>query len=395
MFYEKQTAEQRESYKSMLNIIGKLTRLFSDADEPYLPYRAHENIFSKYFPVKNNARHDDSADAYTDSLGIGLKTWVGQDNQKVAEFGRLRPQYANLEGIQLVKRIAEYRNERIRVTMNAHGLAEMVYHIVKRLTNEMQIYEAEFEPIDIPSIRLIPNRGNSNSVYFTDNKHTYHFSKSKNTLYMIFDQMELLDSFSVDIEEDPYTLLQTLFAAPGLSSDKPILTELTNKPSVDRHNQLCLRLYSVRNGVNYVPLKSGLNQWNGSRTVYRNGVFIGERPRDENELYMPYPKQDRDRKVFFPPRDTPFDLMLPDGQWIKAKVCQDGSKAIMSNPNNLLGKWLLRDVFNLPVGKVVKYEMLEIYDVDCVIFTKIDDLKYTVDFGNVGTYESFYEQNEE
>ena len=260
----------------------------------------------------------------------------------------------------------------------------------------MQIYEAAFEPIDISSIRLIPNRGNSNSIYFTDNKHIYHFSKSKNTLYMIFDQMELLDSFSVDIEEDPYALLQTLFDGPGLPSDQPLLTELINKPTVDRRNQLCLRLYSVRrNGENYVPIKSGLNQWNGSRTVYRNGVLIGERPRDENELYIPYPKQDRDRKVFFPPRDTPFDLMLPDGQWIKAKVCQADSKAIMSNPNNLLGKWLLRDVFNLPVGTVVTYEMLEIFDVDCVIFTKIDDLKYTVDFGNVGTYESFYEQNEE
>ena len=39
--------------------------------------------------------------------------------------------------------------------------------------------------IDIENIKLIKNRGNENNTYFTDGKHIYHFSISKNTLYMI------------------------------------------------------------------------------------------------------------------------------------------------------------------------------------------------------------------
>ena len=108
MFYDKQPAEKRNSYKGMLKIIGSLSRIFSESDVPYLYYRAHENIFAKYFDLVNNSRSDDSADAYSidEKIGIGLKTWVGQDNQKVAEFGKLRPQYKDLKGIELINKIA-------------------------------------------------------------------------------------------------------------------------------------------------------------------------------------------------------------------------------------------------------------------------------------------------
>lgn len=206
MYYDKQPKEKQDAYKNMLTIVGKLSRLFSTAKEPFLYYRAHENIFSKYFEIENNSRKDDSADAcdLNNKIGIGLKTWVGQNNQKVAEFGRLRPQYKDLNGIDLIKKIAEYRNERIRITLNTHGLHKMLYHIVKRIPEEMCIYEATFDMIDIPNIIIDEKRGNNNSIYFNDGKHTYHFSLSKNTLYMIFDEMELLDRFYVDIAEDPY-----------------------------------------------------------------------------------------------------------------------------------------------------------------------------------------------
>lgn len=372
----------------MLKILGSLSRLFSEAESPYLYYRAHENVFAKYFDVDNNARHDDSADAYDSrsGVGIGLKTWVGQDNQKVAEFGRLRPQYAHLSGMELIQAIASYRNARIRTTKNAHGLQEMLYHIVKRVPGAMQIYESAFDEIDTENIILDEDRGNDNSTYFTDGKHMYHFSRSKNTLYMIFDDMELLDEFEVEIYEDPYDVLAGMM--------QRIATQIQDKQQEE--NQLCLRLYSTKpNGTKFIAEKSGLNQWNGARTSYRTNEN-GERevarvtPRDPNELYIPYPAEDRRRKEFFPPRDVNFDLMLPDGQWISAKVCQQDSKAIMSNPNNLLGKWLLRDVFELEEGTKVTYEMLRIFNIDSVIFTKLEDRKYKVDFCGLGTYESFY-----
>ena len=416
MFYDIQTEEHKESYKRMLTIVGKISRLFSTAEEPYLYYRAHENIFSKYFDVDNNARHDDSADAYSteQGVGIGLKTWVGRDDQKVAEFGRLRPNYEGLDGMELIQQIAEYRNTRIRTTLNSHGLHEMIYHIVKRVPNAMQIYEAAFDYIDREHIVLDEHRGNANNVYFNDGHHTYHFNKSKSTLYMIFEDMELLDEFEVEIVDDPYELLEMTFNENVVEEDEETATNNREHEivrafteRVTRYQQLCLRLYATdKDGRKYVPERSGLNQWNA------NG-----RARDVNEVYIPYLKEDRERSLdFFPPRDTPFTLILPDNTEMDAKVCQRAyrklsdseyenlseeekriedektlvGKSIMSNPNKILGEWLLRDVLQIEEGTVITYDMLRVYNIDCVVFTKISDRTYRIDFGELGTYERFY-----
>lgn len=405
MFYENQPKEQQENYKRMLEIIGKLTLLFSESDSPYLPYRAHENIFCKYFEAMNLGRKDCSADAQKGKIGIGLKTWMGNDDQKVAEFGKLREEYKSLSGLELVKRISEYRNERIRVTKNLYGIEEMIYHIVKRIPGAMEILECAFDDIDIDNISIIDNRGNVNNTYFTDGKHTYHFSVSKNTLYMIFSELELLDKFEVAIMADPYNMLMKLYEPSQTIEIEPwglekqysrtvVLKQLFEEKKSVSLPQLCLRLYAVKKGKKYVPEKSGLNQWNA-----------GGRKRDVDEIYIPYLTEDRKRsRGFFPGRDTIFEVILPDGTIVPAKVCQDAGtndpnegKAIMSNPNKVLGKWLLRKVFELPEKTVITYDMLEKFGVDSVIFTKIAERKYRIDFAEIGTYEEFYneENNEE
>ena len=372
MFYDIQPEENKKDYKKILTLLGQLSNLFSVNDCPYLSYRAHENAFCKCFNAENLARSDCSADAKKSKVGIGLKTWVGNNDQKVAEFGRLKKLYSELTGLELVKQISEYRNERIRVTKRLHGLDTMIYHVIRRVPGEMQILEGVFDEIDIDSIELLPKVGNENNTYFRDNKHVYHFSVSKNTLYMIFDFMELLDSFKVQISEDPYDLLLKLQNEPSPSSIK------------QQKKQLCLRLYSVNKNGPFVANKSGLNQWNASG-----------RKRNPNEIYIPYPKEDRERNLnFFPPRDTPFSLHLPDGTTIPAKVCQEDNKAIMSNPNKLLGKWLLRDVFELPEQTIVTYDMLERFGIDSVIFTKVSELEYSIEFSELGTYERFYNISE-
>ncbi len=399
MFYDKQPFLNRKNYKEMLQIMGQLSNLFSESDCPYLAYRAHENIFCRYLEAENLARSDCSADAKKDGIGIGLKTWTGNDDQKVAEFGRLKKNYADLMGIELVTKIAEYRNERIRVTKRLHGIEQMIYHVVKRVPNMMQILECAFDYIDIDSIKIIPNRGNDNNTYFTDGKHTYHFSVSKNTLYMIFEDLELLDSFEVKVIEDPYNLmLATMRLDKGIQSKISLIDNQLNEnvyaesipnKQVDNKQRLCLPLYSRRgpDREKFVAEKSGLNQWNA-----------GGRVRNVNEIYIPYQAVDRQRDLsFFPPRDTPFVLHLPDGTDISAKVCQEADKnnpligkSIMSNPNKVLGKWLLRDVFEVEEGTVITYEMLEMFGVDSVIFTKNGDLDYSIDFAEIGTYEQFY-----
>ena len=383
MFYENQPVFQREQYKKMLSIIGNLTLLFSESNCPYLPYRAHENIFCKYLEAENLARFDCSADAKKNRIGIGLKTWMGSDDQKIAEFGRLRETYRNLAGYDLVRKISEYRNERIRVTKNLHGIDEMIYHIVKRIPNAMQIIEYAFSYINIDNISIIDGRGNVNNTYFTDGVHTYHFSISKNTLYMIFENIEVLDSFEVEIMADPYNYLMNLS-----DTNRPTMdyAQLDPAQHFNKENQLCLRLYSTKSdGTKFVAEKSGLNQWNA-----------GGRRRNPNEVYIPYPVEDRERSIgFFPPRDTVFALTLPDGSTIPAKVCQQDNKAIMSNPNKVLGEWLLRNVFELQESTLLTYQMLEVFGIDSVVFTKVDNLKYTVDFAETGTYEEFNSTSEE
>lgn len=403
MFYDKQPSSNQENYKKMLTTMGQMSNLFSESDCPYLAYRAHENIFCRYLEADNLARSDCSADAKKNGMGIGLKTWMGNDDQKIAEFGKLKKNYVSLSGIELVKCIAEYRNERIRVTQKLHGISQMIYHIVKRIPNAMQIIECAFDYIDIDSIKLINNRGNDNNTYFTDGKHTYHFSVSKNTLYMIFDNYELLDSFEVNILDDPYLLLLSLTHHTSESLQiKDYILEKENLmeayqntllKKVANKKMLCLPLYS-RSGATrekYVPQKSGLNQWNAAGRL-----------RNVNEIYIPYQSIDRQRDtVFFPPRDTSFILHLPDGKEISAKVCQEADKnnpsigkSIMSNPNKVLGKWLLRDVFEVEEGTIITYEMLEKFGVDSVVFTKNFELDYSIDFAEIGTYEKFYSEED-
>lgn len=422
MFYKHQPIEQQEAYKEMLCIVGSLSNVFSNSDKPMIHYRAHENIFCRYFGADNLSREDCSVDAIKGSIGIGLKTWVGRNDQKVAEFGDLKSTYEQLSGMELIVKIAEYRNERIRVTRNLHGIKKMIYHILKREINSMNIYECAFDMIDIPNIVLDENRGNANNTYFYDGHHTYHFSTSKNTLYMIFDNMELIDSFDVTILDNPYDILKQLLTT---EISEPQTQPITTTKSAPALNQLCLRLYSVdKNGNKVVAKKSGLNQWNGVRTSTQKrtdgSVVQIKTKRNPNEFYIPYPAEDRIRKDFFPPRGTNFDLKLPNGKWISAKVCQathpklskdkinvlpkekrilyyknqSQGKAIMSNPNSELGKWLLRDVFELPYGTKVTYDMLQVFNVDSVMFTKLDELKYTIDFCSIGTYENFYEIKE-
>lgn len=393
MFYENQPVEQKENYKRMLKIVGGLSKLFSESDKPYLYYRCHENIFCKYFEATNLSREDCSADAQKGNCGIGLKTWVDTDNQKVAEFNKLKKTYMNLEPYAMVCKIAEYRNERIRVTKNLHGIKEMIYHIVKRVPNAMNIYEYAFEMIDISNIKIEEKKSSTTNIYFNDGKHEYHFNVSKSTLYMIFEDMILLDSFEVNILEDPYGYLEKL--AQDNIAEVSEINSVINKE--EKYEQLCLRLYTVNRTTKekIVEEHSGLNQWNGAR---RNTATNTYTPRNPNELYIPYPAFDRNRSVgFFPPRNKSFDLTLPDGKVIQAKVCQSHGKAIMSNPNSELGRWLLRDVFELPEGELVTYERLKIYGIDSVIFTKIDNCKYKIDFTDIGTYEKLLgiEENED
>lgn len=382
MFYNTQSKEQQENYKNMLEVIGALSNLFTESKSPILSYRAHENCFCKYFNATNLARKDCSVDANKGTLGIGLKTWTGGDIQKVAEFGKLSNELKDLNDDELVLKVSEYRNERISTTMNKYGLENLIYHVVIREKGKMKIAECNYEKIDCNNIVRLLNKDRDNTRYFTDGKNVYNYNKAKNTLYMSFDKLKILDEIDIDILENPFEVLGLLFPKMKEASHE---LSLISQSAKNIRRKLAIKLYKQTKNGGFVEEKSGLNIWNA------NG-----RKRHPNEVYIPFNKVDRERpenKDFFPPQDQSFNLLLPDGQTISAKVCQDNGKAIMSNPNKALGKWLLRDVLELPEGTLITYNLLQEKGFDTVVFEKIDDLNYTVDFTDSSIYYDLYKKD--
>ena len=125
---------------------------------------------------------------------------------------------------------------------------------------------------------------------------------------------------------------------------------------------------------------SGVNQWNA-----------GGRDRNQDELYIPVPAWIHKKfEGFFPNNnDDKFELELPNGTVLNAKMCQAGQKGLMSNPNKALGKWVLRDVLKVPVGTLVDRKYLDMIGIDSVIVFKISKTKYKIDFASTGKFEEF------
>ncbi|WP_097028592.1 NgoFVII family restriction endonuclease [Clostridium peptidivorans] len=375
MFTDIQSKEEIKQYENILKAAGALSNLFSESSSPYLGYRAVENIFCKAFNAENLSRSDCSADAAKDKIGIGIKTFLnvnGKTLQKVAEFNSDIGLYKDKNPKELIKKVAELRNERLEATKRIHGLDELIYHCVVRDTGKVMVFECPMDKIDIEKIKNMQVK--EHIVSFEDGKNEYSFNISKSTLYKRFITKNVILDFMVDIIEDPYAFLADILAEG--SAGKLIFAPVKNHPHV------YLPLFSDRGG-RQVPPKSGLNQWNA-----------GGRSRDYNEVYIPIPSWiHQSFPEFFPKRDESFNLKLPNATNMSAKVCQDGSKALMSNPNKELGQWILRDVMNLKEGELLTYDKLQELGLDSVVIYKIDDKNYTIDFTSIGSYDEFKDEN--
>lgn len=357
-----------DNYLRDLRIVGSLSSLFSDSEIPLLHYRVTENLYCSSFGADNLARADVSADAKLRSYGIGIKTFTEGNRktfQKVAEFNSQVELYRNLSPIDKVRKIAELRNRRIEFTKDVHDIQEMIYHCIIRNKHGFFLFEEDMIPVDINNLHY---DGVKNHIYkFHDGFAEYQFNESKSTLYKRFVTDNYFASIDVDILDDPMAELRRL----NLTGAQAQVSEV-----------LILPLYTYKRGtsIKIVPEKSGLNQWNA-----------GGRARNQDEVYIPYPADIR--AVFdsyFPNRDTPFNVLLPNGKTISMKICQADGKAIMSNPNKALGEWILRDILKVPYGKLVTYEMLLEIGIDAVVFEKINGV-YKLNFAEVGKFEEFSE----
>ncbi len=114
------------------------------------------------------------------------------------------------------------------------------------------------------------------------------------------------------------------------------------------------------------------------------------RKQDFSEVYIPIPIAIHKRYPdFFPARDEQFNLKLPNGNMMLAKVCQDGNKALMSYSNKELGRWILRDVLKLKEGELLSYQRLQILGIDSVRIDKLDNKIFEINFTSTRSYEYF------
>ncbi len=183
-----------------------------------------------------------------------------------------------------------------------------------------------------------------------------------------FKTNSFVDEFEVKVLEDP---LKSIYDCFENSSEFNYL--LGGNKILD---SVYLPLYG-KGGKVYD--NSGLNQWNAKG-----------RDRDPDEVYIPIPIKFYDYKPnFFPNKDVIFSLKLPNQKIINAKICQQNSKALMSNPNRDLGKWLLRDVFKINEGTLVTNDLLNLYGIDSVRIDKIDNTNFEINFAKLGSFENF------
>lgn len=370
MFFNSQDKNQQDEYQKFLKIVGHLSNLFSESATPYLYYRVAERIFCKAFEAEDLSRSDVSADAKKLNIGIGLKTFLSGNHktfQKVAEFGGDKNLYENLNTNEKVLKIAELRNARIDFTQRVHALDNSIYHCVIRDSGKFMIHEEQMHFIDTANIKNI--KTNKGSISFDDGIEEYSFLTSKNTLAKRFLTEKIIYEFPIEILENPLDILSKCL----LNIHSPLIS---NEPI---RQTIFLPLYGRKH---IVYDSSGLNQWNAKG-----------RARNANEAYIPVPAVIyKNYPSFFPNRDQPFNLRLPNGKILQSKICQDNGKALMSYSNRELGEWILRDVLKLKEGELLTYEKLQLLGIDSVRIDKIDNENYEINFASNGSFEIFSEQ---
>jgi len=366
MFLQRQPEKHRERYFDLLRKVAALSGLCTesnvDSQTPYLYYRTHEIIFSNSFSVKSRTREDISIDAQQDSLGIGLKTFNYKGKvqmEKIAEFNKDFSLYKEAETADKARIISELYNRRINDASNLYNLETFSFSCVTKAPGKMLVFDTKMDLINLKKLRLKSSSNPTKSISFSDGMHEYAFSSSKSTLKrrFVLPSKGKIFVLNVDILSDPLSFLE----------DINFKCLVTNKES----SFVLLPLSSQE--------KSGLNQWNA-----------GGRKRNPNEVYIPIPKWiHKCFPAFFPARDVEFSLNLPNENALSAKICQDGEKALMSNPNKALGVWLLRDVLKLPEGQVLTDKYLQEVGIDSIKITKVGSLSFDVDYMPYGKFIDF------
>lgn len=391
-------------YKQTLANTCLLSRLFSDSEVPYIEYRLVENIFCYNLNSDNLTRNDMSFDSTVVNngikYGIGIKTFVinqkkdgslNYSTQKIAEFNKERHTLSGKNNLQLAKEISLLRNLRLQSDIKEYGVDEIFYHCVLRFvdnTPERKKYlffmDFKYESINIDNIKLLNSNDkvdeslnelfNKTSVTFTDGNQIYSFNLSKSTLFKRFYPIEQQGvKINVLIHPNPYTIL-----------DKAgeFFSGINSSVTPSGFEEIFLPLYSIKNGEKKVFEHSGLNQWNAKGRARKFG-----------EMYIQVPKIIHNNfPSFFPKKGEEFVLITPNGKEIKAKLCQSGFKALMSNPNTALSEWFHPIVLGQSADKIITYKHLQDVGKDSVRLEKAGNNRYFFSLAPTGSYDTFLNQ---
>ena len=389
-------------YEKLLKKVGALSKLYSDSEIPYLGPRFIEKLFIIASNSEDLTRTDMSFDAkMPNGGGVGIKTFIAGENskiksEKIAEFNAKKYDLKSDSGSKLkyAKKIADYRNSRILSDLRIYdvNLPNSIYHCLIRTKKGCFIHEEQYELIDINSIKLNSKLNSSSHIHFNDKNNRYIFNTAKSTLYKYFDFSKGSNSKNVKIRinEDIFdSLIQGEIFSRLFSKEGFMPGNLFRGVNLEDAEFILLPLYSTSTGT--VSEKSGINQWNA-----------GGRNRKFGEGYIPVPSLiHKYFPNFFPKKDINFKISTPDERKLNVKICQQGGKALMSNPNNLLCDWLFRMIDESELksrkrqmlSQPYTYEDLLKIGKDSVKIYKIrnseNDFSYFLEPASIGSYEEF------
>lgn len=385
---------EKNEYKKFLKIFGALSALFKDTNEgtnaqkPYLYYRNHEQLFARVFSVEDLTRKDGAFDMLlnkgSERIGIGLKTWIHSNDitfQKVAEFNKASNliKYGNPENV--VRQVAELRNERLLLDKRLHNTNRDVYHFITRDDGVMNIIEDEYRLIDLETLELI--KFSDKSYEFKDKYHNYRFNKSKSTLFKKFDASatEIIEKITIEQLNDPFELLEKL-SIDKITIDNSVMKEVIYLPLYqDKKDGM---IVTPSSGVNIRHGKPKVKGSNSLRPEYEIEVRISTWIHRIFPNFFGINAFNKDQVA-----SSNFNLILPDGRVLAGRIKQDNGKSLQTNPQGALGKWILKDVLSLPNRELVTMKLLEELGIDSLKITKVDDFNFKITVAETFAYEKF------
>ncbi|WP_225429536.1 phospholipase D-like domain-containing protein [Limosilactobacillus reuteri] len=421
--WERYSDEQREEYKDYLKMYGALSAMFnqksSETGAPYLDSKFQETIYAKSFNSEDvdigNTPHDIRSTFGNYKVGIGIKTWLSSkpSYQKVMQLKRykdeINPYVSEETKDELAYAIAKIKNERLITDYKRLGLKvnENIYHYVTRDKGQLSLSETSYPLVDMDKLK--PGKLAKSSFTFTDGHKKYRYTFGDSQIWMRFGETEpdtyLLDKINIEILEDPFAFLRNAFKNYKENNGMFVPSHVIQR------DYLYLPLYSYK--TKEVAESSGLNAWNGKPKTKGSTTV-----RPEGEAYIPIPKALWKKHPYWVDPNVDMrkyneykqktgqssykiNLHMPDGQVFEALFAQSDFKGLQTDPQSILGKWILnvlgithpvRERYDKPAEHIVTMKLLQQIGYDSVKLWHEDPnnlREVWIDFAEYGSFERF------